>query len=366
MHVAQAEGAWRTEDPNKLTDFYRGIKAYRSHPYRRTMPERPTVWQRGSSRLSDYGPKEGWPLLVVPSLINRAYIVDLMPDASLLAFLSQGGIRPLLMDWGEPDLQDRQMSLDRYIVERLEPAVDWLLRETGRKPLVLGYCMGGTLAAALAARKMADLAGLALLAAPWDFWEGQRDFCNGQLRSDDFKAGSNIFSRLSSLTGSASVDQLQTLFAAIDLMAVPRKFARFARLDPTSAEAERFVAIEDWLNDGVPLGADLAMTCMLDWYADNAPALGQWTVAGRAVLPETIDLPAFLAIPARDRIVPAQSALALAAALPRAKIIRPASGHIGMVTGRRARPELFQPLLAWLQHVTAMQTEIVAMQKKSW
>lgn len=348
LHVAHAEWAWRTRNPSQLVQFYRGIKAYRQHRYHRTVGMPPAVWQRGTSLLRDYGPADGWPLLVVPSLVNRAYVLDLMPGASLLGYFREHGIRPFLLDWAEPDRKDRSLSLDDYVLNRLGPAFDWLLQETAKHPLVLGYCMGGTLATALACVRPGDLAGLALLAAPWDFHGGRQ--ANGH-----DKLPLHTLAGMSGMTGSAPVDLLQTLFAVIDPMAIPRKFARFAMTSLTSTAATRFVAIEDWLNDGVPLGADLAARCWLDWYGDNTPARGCWQVDGVVIQPARLDLPAFLAIPAKDRIVPAASALALANSLRNSEVIRPASGHVGMVAGLSARRELWKPLLTWMQRIAATQ-----------
>ncbi len=345
LHVALAEWAWRTGSPTTLAEFFRGVRAYRNHPYRRAGASATVVWRRDESRLRDYGEDESWPLLVVPSLVNRAYVLDLMPDASLLRYLGDHGIRPFLLEWGPAG---RRMTLDDHIVDRLEPCFDWLRRTTGRRPLVMGYCMGGLLALALASRRPTDLAGLALLATPWDFHQGQGP-------ADRLSAQRHLLAALAGMAGGASVDLLQTLFASIDPMAVPRKFARFGALDPASTAALRFVAIEDWLNDGVPLGADLTGHCILDWYGDNLPARGLWQIAGRPVRPQTLDIPAYVAIPARDRIVPAESALALAAELPLAEVIRPASGHVGMVVGARAARELWDPLLAWLRRIAATQ-----------
>ncbi len=125
-----------------------------------------------------------------------------------------------------------------------------------------------------------------------------------------------------------------------------RKFARFAELDPRSAEALGFVAIEDWLNDGVALGAEVADECLRGWYGENRPARGGWRLAGDAVRPERIAVPCLVAIPTRDRIVPPASAAALAASLPGATLLRPNGGHVGMVAGGNARQELWTPLAA--------------------
>ena len=80
-----------------------GIERYRSHPYRRDLPDPPSVWSEGGSRLLDYGQGGGGrPVLFVPSLVNRAYILDLSRDRSLMRWLTAHGFRPLLLDWGRP------------------------------------------------------------------------------------------------------------------------------------------------------------------------------------------------------------------------------------------------------------------------
>ena len=97
---------------------------------------------------------------------------------------------------------------------------------------------------------------------------------------------------------------IQTLFFALDPMLVIRKFLDFADRDPASRSAQEFVALEDWLNDGVPLAAPVAREALFGWYGQNTPARGAWTIAGRVVEPRAVQNPSLLMIPARDRIVP--------------------------------------------------------------
>jgi poly(3-hydroxyalkanoate) synthetase len=106
--------------------------------------------------------------------------------------------------------------------------------------------------------------------------------------------------------------------------------------------------MEDWLADGVPLAAPVAREALNGWYGANSPARLQWRVAGLAVDPAKLTIPAFCAIPARDRLVPALSAQKLAAALPQASIIEPRAGHIGMVAGTHAKSALWEPFTDWL------------------
>jgi poly(3-hydroxyalkanoate) synthetase len=110
-----------------------------------------------------------------------------------------------------------------------------------------------------------------------------------------------------------------------------------------------FVAIEDWLNDGVPLPAAVARETLGGWYGANMPAMGGWRIVGLPVTPSRLRLPCFIAAPARDRIVPPESARALAGAIDGAELHLPAAGHVGMVAGSGAKSTLWERLGAWLQ-----------------
>jgi poly(3-hydroxyalkanoate) synthetase len=53
-------------------------------------------------------------------------------------------------------------------------------------------------------------------------------------------------------------------------------------------------------------------------------------------------------VPARDRIVPPESAEPLARLIPGAVLHRPAAGHIGMAAGGNAATALWGPLADWV------------------
>ena len=329
----------------RLQAMLRGIAAYRAHPYRRALAEPPVVWADGPARLLAYGPTNSGPVtLFVPSLVNRAYILDLSARRSLLRHLAGRGHRPLLLDWGVPD--DPTLSVAELVAGRLVTALDAAVRLAGGPVIVAGYCMGGTMAAALAALCTADIRALALLAAPWDFHAA---------RPDTARTAALLGEAVAHLApdGFVSVDQLQMLFLGNDPDLVVRKFQAFAALDPASESAADFVALEDWANDGVPLAAATARECFRDWYGENRPATGRWVVGGKAVQPAALDLPALVVAPANDRLVPGPSALALARQLPRAEILQPAAAHVGMVVGPEAPASLWAPLAAWIERNSA-------------
>ncbi len=319
-----------------------GIAAYRRHPWQRSLPDPPALWTEGDARLLDYAhhaAPDALPVLFVPSLINRAYVLDLLPDRSLLRWLAAQGLRPLLLDWGWPGAAERAMTLTDVIAGPLERA----MAAVGRPVVLAGYCMGGLLALAAALRRPELVRALALLATPWDF--------HGAGPDQPRRVGASLLllEPMLAATGTLPVDALQSLFALPDPGAIAAKFRAFARMDQESEAARDFVALEDWLNDGVPLAAPVAREALGGWYGANAPGRGAWHVAGRTVDPAALAVPAFVAAPLRDRIVPPESALPLARLIPGAVLHQPAAGHIGMVAGPRARDALWLPLLDWLR-----------------
>lgn len=323
--------------------FAAGLEAYRRHDLRRPAPRVPATWREGSTRLLDYRAGDGGPtVLVVPSLINRFYVLDLRRERSFVRHLAAHGMRPLVVDWGAPGAAEQGFALDDYIA-RLERALDAATQTAGAPVGLLGYCMGGLLALALALRHPRRVGCLALLATPWDFHAEQT--AQAQLLG----LVAHFFPYFCGATGTLPVTVIQTLFLALDPFLAERKFARFAELDPLSEAARSFVALEDWINDGVPLAQRVAVECARSWYGDNLPGRGLWRVAGRRVQPRRLRCPALVVVPRRDRIVPPRSAEPLAAALPGATVLRPPLGHIGMMAASNAPGALWTPIAEWLR-----------------
>lgn len=261
--------------------------------------------------------------------------------------LAARGLQPYLLDWTAPDAAPSDATLTHYIENLLVPVLQDLKKAHGVPAAVVGYCMGGTLAVAPAAHHPDLVSKLVLLAAPWDFHEGSDGVRHWLSMARPFLAA------IIEGQGEASVDLLQALFSGLDPTLVGRKFRSFSEMDPNSDAAQRFVVLEDWLNDGVPLAGPAATECLLNWYLDNTPKTGTWQVADQPVMPDRIKCPALAVIPARDRIVPPKSAETLADCIPGADVQSVALGHIGMITGRRAAKEVYEPVAEWLNNAAS-------------
>ncbi|HEY1257790.1 MAG TPA: alpha/beta fold hydrolase [Stellaceae bacterium] len=324
--------------------YLTGLEAYRRHPFRRPREAMPVAWHQGTTRLIDFAPDSTGPaVLVVPSLINRWYILDLLPERSFLRHLASQGLRPLVVDWGVPGRLERGFDLDDYIAVRLDAAL-CAAADLCRAPLALiGYCMGGLLALALALRQPSKVARLVLLATPWDFHAEEA------AQAQFLGAIGETLPALVGACGAVPVEVIQALFFLRDPFSAERKYIRFAGLDPRSTAARDFVALEDWINDGVPLPSPVMQECLRSWYGENEPPRGLWEVAGNPIRPEELRQPALVVVPRADHIVPPSSAEPLAAALGTADMLRPPLGHVGMMAAPRA-PDLLWTLIAqWLR-----------------
>jgi polyhydroxyalkanoate synthase subunit PhaC len=335
--------ALNLEITRRAEAYFIGLEAYRRHPYRRCDAGAPVLWREGTTRLLDYGRDTAGPvLLIVPSLINRFYVLDLLPELSFLRYLAERGLRPLVVDWDVPGKEERDFDLTDYIAGRLESAFDAALH-LARGPIgVAGYCMGGLFALALALRRD-ETACLALLATPWDFHAERAP------PARFFGLIADHLPLLCGQQGTLPVEMIQSLFFMLDPFSAERKFTRFAALNPNGDEARAFVALEDWVNDGVPLAAAAARDCAQSWYGDNEPARSQWQIGGETVDPKLLRPPALVVIPSHDRIVPPSSAEALAAALRGATVLRPPLGHVGMMAAARAPATLWTAIADWLR-----------------
>ena len=316
-----------------------GIDAWRRHPYRRPRQDWPTIWQKGGVRLRDCAPEiaHGATVLVVPSLINSGDILDITPDRSLIGALKTAGLRPALLDWQAPTRAEADLSACCYVTERLLPAIQ-SLRGAGRAPFHgLGYCMGGTLLLGALACLPGSVERLCLLGTPWAFEEIGTTGAAHALRLIPGTQSRATIRALQTTFGFVPAEIFQMLFATLAPHQAAAKFTAFAGLDPGSPDAERFVAVEDWLNSGPPITGPVTEELLVDWCLDALPNQNKWYVGGVAVRLEDIPNETLVLTGSKDVIAPPAATAPLGARLPNAQSRIVPFGHVGMLTSAEAR-----------------------------
>ncbi|MBU2016016.1 MAG: alpha/beta hydrolase [Alphaproteobacteria bacterium] len=294
-------------------------------------PAPASMVQVGSARLLRYGVENGRaPVVFVPSLINPPQVLDLSERRSLLRHMAAAGHDAWLVDWGAPLAGDRAMGLEGHVTDRLLP----LIAALPRPPIIVGYCLGGTLA--MGAGMLRPVQAVATIASPWRF-DGFAD-ADRQEISALWRGAKPMCDRL----GYVPMEVLQSGFWAMDPARTIRKFAVFADAAPGSDGERAFMAVEDWANGGPPLTFAAGRDLFDDLYAGNASGQGRWTVGGQTVDPQALTCSTLSIRSTTDRIVPAAASAELATDW-QLKL-----GHVGMVVGGQARETLWLPLSQWL------------------
>lgn len=333
--------AIQTEAQNRSISMLKGISDYQDASYERTSIPSETIWQHGSATLEDYGGSPDAPaILCIPSLINKPYILDLYEEHSLIDFFIQQNYRPLILDWGEPSIRERQYDCSDYVLRQTIPALDYLKRHHHGPVYILGYCMGGVFALAMAQLASHAIDGLILLATPWDF-ASQREL---------YPLDDELLEQYESLIkqqDTVPAAWVQSLFHMVNPWHFQEKFQRFPSMN--AQDRQHFLAIEGWVNDGVPLSRHVARECLIDWPQRNHLALGKWKVQGETIAPASLTLPTFIATPTADRVVPLSCSQPLAKLMPHATHISPKSGHVSMVAGHKAKTACWQPIHRWIK-----------------
>jgi len=343
LQEAPADLETLTPALHEAAEALKGMELYRAHPFQRFAAGVPVAWRMGSVRLLDFG-GSGPPLLAIPSLVNGAEIMDLSPESSPLRWLARRGFRVFQIDWGMPGPDERGFDLGGYLEKRLMPALDAVTRITGERSHLLGYCMGGPLMLALAQRRPDEIDKIVTLGAPWDF----SAFPEHQAMQDRRLEVIGLLNNLSILFGVVPAQMTQSFFALRDLKSGVAKFRRFASMAPNSSEARRFVAVEDWLNNGIPLSPIVARECFVDWVSDDALRKGGWKPGETAFNAEEVIQSALVVSAQRDTVVRRAASEPLADALIDGRLLRASVGHIGMVVGDTAIQTVWKPISAFL------------------
>jgi polyhydroxyalkanoate synthase len=308
------------------------------------------VFTENKWRLLRYRPRAAGvayktPILMVPSLINRNYVLDLLPGKSLVEWLVERGHDVYMIDWGTPGAEDRYLTFDDVCDRYLGHAIARTARGSARGRVhLLGYCLGGTLAAAhvAASTKPERIASLVALAAPVRFEDG--GLLERWTRSPGFdpdvvvRACGNV--------------PWQLMQASFHMLRPTLTLAKIVHALDRAEEEEfwdGFLALETWGNDNVSFPGECWRRYIQELYRDDALARGTFTLSGRPADLRAIRCPTMAVTFEHDSIVPWRSASVLLEKIGSVDKdhVHLAGGHVGAVVAKSAAKKLWPTLAAW-------------------
>lgn len=282
------------------------------------------------------------PFLLIPSLINRWYVLDLRPGASLVEALVSAGFDVWCLDWGTPEAEDRYLDWDA-VLARLGRAVRRVRRETGADQIgVLGYCMGGTLTTIYVSQHASEIAALVTLAAPIDFQHGGQLRCMVDPTCFDPDAVANA--------GNVAPMQMQAGFVALRPTTDLGKVMALPDLLTDKKARDGFMALDAWASDNIPFPAEAYRRYIKEMYQANQLVDGTHRVAGREASLRAITCPTLVITASRDAICPPPAATALLDHISSTDkdVLEVPGGHVGAVVGGRAAKDMYPALARWL------------------
>lgn len=288
-------------------------------------------------RYRSAGPKHRTPVLLVPSLINRHYVLDLQPGKSFVESMLEAGHDVWAIDWGRPTAEDRYLTLEDFADRALGRAVRIASRVSGAgKVHLLGYCLGGTLTAIHAALRPEHVASLTLVAAPVRF--GDEGLLAAWTRTSGFDPRTLV-----AAFGNAPWPLMQAAFHMLRPTLTLAKLVHLLHKADDDAFVEGFLALETWGNDNVSFPGGAFEGLIRDLYRDDALARGTLSMGGKVVRLADVRCPLLAITFEHDTIVPAASATAileLAGSKDKEHVHLP-GGHVGAMVSRSAKDGLW-------------------------
>jgi polyhydroxyalkanoate synthase len=286
------------------------------------------------------------PVLFCYALVNRAYILDLQPDKSVVQQYLKQGFEVYLIDWGVPTDADRGLTLEHYVCGFMQRAVDWICeRQATERVHLLGYCMGGTMAALFTALSPELVQSLTLLATPIDFvghdallnlWTDPRHF--------DVDAVVNAY-------GNCPAWFLQTCFLFMNPVAnlIEKNISFYEQMDDPRSMTNHF-ALESWVNDGIPVAGATFREFVKNLYQRNLLVKGELSLGGRRVDLARITCPLLLLTARNDHLVTPASTEGIRPHVRTLDVesMEIGAGHVGLVVSSRAHKSFWPAATRWL------------------
>lgn len=312
-------------------------------------PRAEVIAEAGSIQLLRYSAENKTselPMLFIPSFINRYYVLDLLPEKSLLQFYLNSGFDVYLLNWGEPEEEDKLLSLETFFEVHLDYLIAVLKKKTkAEKFHILGQCLGGHIGLIYSLLKPGDVASLSLITTPVDFDHGGKltEWARHKtLDLNQFVAASGNTPWLWMQIGFLGMRPVQMLTKYKKLFD-RRNDSRFKRI---------FLALETWSFDNINVRGQFFLSLIQNFYQDNSWLNEGFEFCKKNLKISDLKVPVAVLNAEDDHIVPPDSTLSQDQ-VPNVKEFKKwncRGGHIGALIGGYSQQNVWPEMLKWIQH----------------
>jgi polyhydroxyalkanoate synthase subunit PhaC len=283
------------------------------------------------------------PLLIVYSLINRYYILDLLPKYSVVNNLLNQGFDIYATDWETPTSYDKDLTLENYAQQYVGNAVEKIKEIAGvEKVSLFGYCWGGIFSLIYAATRPKNVNALILHATPVDVKEGETLIENWTSHIDA--------DHLVKTCGNVPGWILNAAFLLRNPIEAVLKYPRYFSQPRTFDEVMQFFAIETWLYDSPPIIGEVYKEIVDQIYKQNLLIKNRMRVGKDLVNLRNVTMPVLDVVGEKDDLVPPQSSKSIIDAIGSKdkKLIEFPIGHVGLCISQEAHEQLWPEVGKWL------------------